>query len=84
MKLLNYQKLMKHDPTYLGEIINQLGQIIKFYEHPIKGDESCIIAVLHLEETACYTEFFDLENFYTNSDYNPIFKDGKWLSAFEL
>lgn len=70
----NYKELMAQDPTKLNEVpfINSFKQEIDFYENPLCGDESPVIAVYHEHELAYDTEFYDLDNFYEDSDYNPV------------
>ena len=83
MEKISYSRLMKKNPTKYGEIINQLKQKVTLYEHPTMGDLSPVIAVI--KESAVSTDFFDTEDFYENSDYNPILlEDGNIVCAFEL
>jgi len=84
MQKLNYDKLMAHKPTKIHEGYNQRKQAITYYEHPIGGDMDCIIAVFNKQRVAVLTDFFDTEDFYTDSDYNPILlDDGSVVCAFE-
>lgn len=82
----DYIELMAQNPTQLnGELlINSRGQSIDFYEHPIDGDESPVIAVCHDEELAYDTDFYDLEDFYEGSDYNPVLTDLEILCEYEF
>ena len=32
--MINYKKLMTHNPTVYDTLVNQLGQTIEFIEHP--------------------------------------------------
>ena len=73
---------LAQDPTKYGEVINQLGQAVTFYEHPKHGDLYPVIGVI--EQTAFVTDFFDTEDFYKNSDYNPVLKNGAIINAYEL
>ena len=50
---MNYEKLMKHNPTSYGIIVNSIGQNIEFYEHPLKGDEFPVIIVCHELKIHC-------------------------------
>lgn len=84
MKKLNYTKLMANNPTKLGEVVNQIGQLVEFYEHPIQGDESPVIAVVNAENSAAITDFYDLSDFYDGSDYNPVCINGKIYCTFEF
>jgi len=56
--MLNYTKLMSHNPTSFGKMMNDKGQQIEFFEHPTRGDEYPIIAVLHETQQAGNTEFY--------------------------
>ncbi len=75
---------MAHRPTKIGEGYNQRKQAVTYYEHPINGDMDFIIAVFNKEKVAVLTDFFDTEDFYPDSDYNPILlEDGSVVCAFE-
>ena len=84
MRTLNYSRLMALNPTKYHSIVNQLGQNIDLYEHPLQGDEHPVIAVLHSEKVAFVTDFYDTEDFFENSDYNPIYIHGEMVSAYEV
>ena len=81
---VSYNKLVNLKPTIYDTIINQLGQEIVLVEHPTKGDEAEVIAIFHKEKVAAYTGFFDTEDFFTDSDYNPCVENGKFVCHFEL
>lgn len=72
MKKIHYSSFMKNDPTKVGSVINQVGQLIEFYEHPIFGDTHTLIGVCKAEQIAFHTDFFDIDDFGIGSDYNPI------------
>jgi hypothetical protein len=77
--LLNYTKLMALNPTKYGEMTNSQGQLIEFYEHPLKGDEFPVIAVSHVHQLAANTEFFDLEDMTAlHGEYEPIVIGGQF------
>lgn len=84
MKNLNYSRLAPCEPTVYSTITNQLGQEIVLVEHPSLGDESPVLAMYHHLSVACETDFFDVEDFGPDSDYNPCYIHGKWVSAYEL
>jgi len=72
--MINYKKLMGHNPTELGIMMNDLGQQIHFYEHPLRGDEASVIAVSHELELAEYTDFFELDDMTAeHGEYQPFF-----------
>ncbi|AGO47666.1 hypothetical protein Phi4:1_gp129 [Cellulophaga phage phi4:1] len=84
MVKLNYNKLIALKPTVLTTIKNQIGQTIEIVEHPTKGDSSPTIAIFHEEKEAVLTDFFDTEDLYEGSDYNPVYMNGKINLAYEL
>jgi hypothetical protein len=75
---MNYQKLMQHNPTSYGTMLNSLGQTIEFYEHPFKGDEAEVICVSHELQLAEYSTFFETDDMIADhKEYEPSFQDGK-------
>jgi hypothetical protein len=84
MKKLNYQVLMALSPTKYETKVNQLGQIVDFYEHPLHGDEYPVIAVIETEKAAYCTDFYDCEDFYDNSEYMPVYMHGTMDCAFNF
>lgn len=75
---MNYQKLMEHNPTNLGYIVNDLNQIIEFYEHPIHGDYAEVICVCHELELAANSTFFETTDMQEDhKEYEPSFIEGK-------
>lgn len=84
MKKLSFGKLMAFNPTLLDTMINQIGQRVNFYEHPTKGDEYTVLGVFPDFNIAFDTDHWDTSDFYDYSDYNPIYKDGRVFSAFEV
>lgn len=84
MKELDYHQLMDFKPTIIGSVINQLGQVITFIEHPVLGDEYPVIAVFHEFEIAVNTEFFDMDDMYPGSEYLPVYRDGEVKCAWDF
>lgn len=82
---MNYSKLMQHNPTSYGEMINSLGQFIEFYEHPFKGDEFPVICVCHALQLAAASDFWETDDMIaSHREYEPSFKDGKlFIGQFE-
>jgi len=75
---MNYSKLMAFEPTHYGTMTNSIGQIIDFYEHPIQGDESPVIAVSHVQKLAAKTDFYELDDMVADhGEYEPWFDDGQ-------
>ena len=62
MKSLNYEKLMALKPTEYDQMVNALGQIVTFVEHPIDGDEYPVIAVFKDLKMAFVTDFFETDD----------------------
>jgi hypothetical protein len=84
MQSINYDRLMELGPTHLGSVLNQNKEKVDFYEHPLKGEDSPVLAVIHKHKVAAYTDFFGTEDFFPDSDYNPIFNVRGLVCAFEL
>lgn len=78
--MLNYDKLMSHNPTEYGRMTNSLGQEIIFVEHPIRGDETTVICVCPQLELAAYSTFFELDDMTAeHKEYEPSFQDGQFF-----
>ena len=76
---------MKAEPTKLGEIKNNLNQLIEFYEHPLKGDLYPVIAICHELKLAEITDFFELDDMTSpHEDYRPLFIDGALRMGYEF
>jgi len=74
---MNYEKLMAHEPTKLDSMTNSLGQLIDFYEHPLRGDEFPVIIVCHEKKLADYTDFMECDDMMADhKEYEPTFD--KW------
>ena len=65
-------------------ITNSKGQKIEFYEDSDLGDATFVIAVCHDLKMAAFTDFFDTQDFGEDSDYNPVFLDGKMYSEYQI
>lgn len=75
---MNYAKLMSHNPTSFGTWTNKEGQVIEFYEHPLRGDEAQVICVSHDLQLAEYSTFFETDDMIQDHrEYEPSFTDGK-------
>lgn len=84
MKRLNYHKLMSFAPNHIGSVINQLGQVVTFVEHPLGGDMYPVIAVFHEFECAVNTDFFDMDDMYSGSEYLPVYRNEDVKCAWEF
>lgn len=74
---MNYEKLMKAEPTSYGKITNSIGQEIEFFEHPFKGDEFPVIIVCHELKLADNTDFMETDDMIAeHKEYEPSFVDG--------
>lgn len=82
MKKMNTAKILALNPTLLKEVTNQLGQVVKFYEHPTQGDLAPVLALIE-GEVVC-TDFFDTDDFYENSEYLPVMQHGEIECAFNF
>jgi hypothetical protein len=91
----NYVKLKGRKLTILDEMTNFLGQRILLVENPVHGDEAPVIAICHeymmkvgpleyVYGAAANTSFFDTDDMYEGSDYEPLFFDGKLICRYEL
>lgn len=82
---MNYEKLMNLEPTKYGEVKNNIGQLIEFYEHPIYGQDEPVVAVCHELKLAFYTDFYELDDMIAeHGEYTPIFIDGKIHYGYEF
>lgn len=78
--MLNYDKLMAHNPTEYGRMTNSLGQEIIFVEHLLRGDETPVICVCPQLELAAYSTFYELDDMTADhKEYEPSFQEGKFL-----
>lgn len=85
MKNLNYEKLMALKPTEYGQIVNALGQIVTFVEHPIAGDEYPVITVFKDLEMAFATDFYDTDDMMaSHGEYTPAFMHGECKPQWEF
>jgi hypothetical protein len=76
---------MDANPEVYSEIVNQANQTITFMEHPYKGEDYPVIAVCHEFKVAYCTDFWDIFDFRSGSDYNPIVReDGSMVCFFEI
>ena len=81
---MKYNWLVDMKPTVYGSTVNDMGQIIEFVEHPLKGDESPVICVCHELEVASLSDFFDIDDMMNGRDYTPSFIDGQLKLKYEL
>lgn len=81
MKTLNYTEIINQNPTLLDSFVNQSGQTVNCYEHPTLGDESPVI--VEIEGVMVESDFWDLGDFYEDSEYNPILWHGEIIYIWE-
>jgi hypothetical protein len=73
---LSYEKLMEHNPTSYGTMVNSIGQVIEFYEHPIHGDMAEVICVSHELKVADYSTFMETDDMLEeHAEYEPSFRN---------
>ena len=83
--MLNYEKLIAHNPTVYETITNAIGQEIDLVEHPIQGDMAEVICVSHELKLAEYSTFYDTVDMTAkHKEYEPRFVDGKLKFGFEF
>ena len=75
MTKIHYENFMADNPLLLESFINQLGQKVDVYEDADNGDCAPVIAVI--EKVATITDFFDTDDFYKDSEYNPVLVNGE-------
>lgn len=91
---INFEQVMSRNPLVLRTIRNFMGQRILLVENPVHGDEYPVIAVcpdyLVCTEEDCVwgvaqnTTFFDTDDMYRGSDYEPLFVNGELKYRFEV
>jgi hypothetical protein len=89
LQKLNFTKLQSLSPTILSQFKNKRGQEIQLIEHPIYGEEHPVIIMFLDYKVAFNSEFWDTEDIYKTSDYEPFLKKDKngefqCLFAYEL
>lgn len=82
LTLIDKDKLMKQKPCELYRMKNRFNQEVVFYEHPTKGDEAPVLAIIG--DTAFNTGFWDCGSFFEDSDYNPILYNGMVICDFQV
>ena len=92
-----YTFLLENKATCYGKHRNDLGQVVEFYEHPIHGEDSDVLALFPNYGVAFSTGFFDLEDMTAtyhsigmfldskdeDMDYVPRFLNGELVFKFE-
>lgn len=86
MRKLNYTKLMSHNPSKIDSMVNNYQQKVTFYENPIHGEESPVIAVWHDKQQAFETDFYETDDMMSEDydDYQPIFTGDDCVCFFDL
>ena len=80
-----YKKLIEYKAEKLGETVNQMGQEVHFYEHPMHGDEYPIIVIFPEYEVAFDSDFYDTEDMTAeHGEYTPYFVGGGVTLGFQL
>ena len=74
--MINYTKLMSHNPTSFGLMMNDKGQQIEFFEDPIMGDDAEVLCVCHELQLADYSTFFETGDMTAeHGEYQPWFDE---------
>ena len=82
---MNYETLMKTNPTVLAEMTNSLGQKIQFVEHPFFGDEVPIICVNHELKAVASTTFYEIDDLIADhKEYEPKFINNELIIGDNL
>ena len=78
------QSFMKLNPTLYSTMTNKLNQEIKFFEHPTKGDEYFVYALID-NKYLVRTDFFETADMVEDhQEYTPFIVDEKVFSGFEI
>ena len=84
-KLIEYKELIEYKADKLGETVNQMGQEVHFYEHPLHGDEYPVIVIFPEYEVAFNSDFFDIDDMIAeHGEYTPYFVGGELTLGFQL
>jgi hypothetical protein len=75
------EKFFSHNPTLLDEGTNSIGQKWEAYEHPLYGDTDGVYILI--DSVLADSEFFETDDFFQGSDYEPVLIDGKIVCKFE-
>lgn len=62
--------LLTHNPRLLSDFHNQQGQHVKLFEHPTRGENAPVHAIIN--GIAFNTSFHDTDDLFEGSEYNPI------------
>ena len=81
-ELKNASKFLSRNPFLLDSFVNSHGQTVDLYEHPVHGDSSPVYAVIN--NVLYLTTFFETDDMFTGSDYEPILTDNGILLNFEI
>jgi hypothetical protein len=74
-------KFFSLNPTLLDEGTNVIGQKWYAYEHPLYGDE--VFVYVLIDDVLANSEFFDTDDFFEGSEYEPVLVDGEIVCKFE-
>jgi len=81
MKRIYFDNFFGEQPFKLDSVVNQHNQVVDFYEHPTRGDTSTVLAVI--DGKVFETDFWGTEDFFIESDYNPILIGEECVCFFE-
>jgi hypothetical protein len=75
------EKFFSLNPTLLDEGTNSIGQKWEAYEHPLRGDIEFVYVMIN--NVLADSEFFETDDFYHGSDYEPVLIGGEIFCKFE-
>lgn len=76
-------KFLALNPTSYGTMTNTSGQVVTFYEHPLRGDEAPVYGMI--DGVLFNTEFFETDDMEAeHGEYTPHLVDGEIWMGFEL
>ena len=79
--------LKKNNATLLDEVVNSYGQLIQFYEDPIRGEDELVWIMFPDFEVAFLSDFWDTNDMaHFDNDYTPIYiaQTGDQFLYFEI
>ena len=83
MQNYNEDLILKANPFRIMSILNRADQYIEFYRHPSGSDSDPIVGMI--EGVGFITDFYEIGNFYTDSDYLPVLLvNGTVISQYEV
>ena len=79
-----YSYLVANDAFVLAKFTNDAAQEVVLVEHPIYGDDAGILVMFPKYAVAFETDFFDIGDLTSVSDYQPLYIDEDLKFAYEV